>query len=240
MKPGRLALFLAAVCALEGCADAPKSAGQRLTPPLAGANAPLAVPTEQNEALLYLNVVDGLVRQQRCGAALAFLDDYATKERSLSPRYWLLRGDALLGLGRGGEASISYAKLAGTPLAAEGWNGQGRVAAAGQQWRLAVENFQKAVGGRPSNPDFLNNLAFSELQTGQSKISALYLRQAHELDPASDLIRNNLIIALTLAGDSGGAEAILQDIKQGAERDQVRALVQNAVDSGNFNRKGKS
>ena len=240
MNAIRLIACLAIAFALEGCSDAPKMGDVRLSPPLAAANNPPAALTPQNEALLYLNIVDGLVKQQRYGAALAFLDDYATREASLPPNYWLLRGDALLGLGRGPEAAISYAKLADTPLAAEAWNGKGRVAAAASQWRLAVDNFLEAVRGKPSNPDFLNNLAFAEMQSGQNKISAVYLRQAHELAPASDLIRNNLLIALTLAGEQSAADSILMDIKQGDQRDQVRALVRKAIESGDFNGKGKS
>ena len=187
--------------------------------------------TAQNEAQLYLNIVNGLIKQKRYGAALAFLDDYAASGKSLVPRYWLLRGDATLGLGRRNDAASAYAKLAGTPLAAQGWNGQGRIAAAGKSWRDATTKFHKAVEADPSNADFLNNLAFAQLQTGDSAAAAGYLHQAHELAPGSELIRNNLIIALTLSGNRPQADALLLDIKDGGKRQQLRAAIERAIQS---------
>ena len=185
--------------------------------------------TPQNQASLYLDVIDGLVKQARYGAALAFLDNYALKQASVPPHYWLLRGDALQGLGRGAEASVAYAKLDATPLVAQGWNGKGRIAAARKQWRIAALNFQKAVKANPSNADFLNNLAFAELHSGRVSQSAGYLRQAHELNPQSELIRNNLIIALTLNGDNKSADAILTGITSSAERQKVNIIVRAAI-----------
>ncbi len=70
-------------------------------------------------------------------------------------------------------------------LAAEGWNGQGRVAANRKQWRSATDQFRKAVVAIPANAEFLNNLAYSGMQMGEIGASVSYLRQAHELDPKS-------------------------------------------------------
>jgi Flp pilus assembly protein TadD len=190
--------------------------------------------TPRNEAALYLGIVDGLVKDRRYGAALAFLDSYAVAQKEREPHYWLLRGNALLGLGRNGEASQAFDRLAGTSLAGEGWNGKGRIAAAQQRWRLAVEDFAKAIGNAPANSDFLNNLAFAHLHLGQTAQSLGYLRQARELDPRSDRIRNNLLIALTLNGDHDGVEAVLAGIATNTERVQVRALVKAAVASGDW------
>lgn len=185
--------------------------------------------TSQNEASLYLNVVDGLLKQERYGAALAFLDSYSGKQKNAPPRYWLMRGNALLGLHRNGEAADAYARLLSTPLAAEGWNGQGRVAANRKQWRNANGQFRKAVLAIPANAEFLNNLAYSGLQLGEFGASVSYLRQAHELDPKSGLIRNNLIIALTLSGDLTGANSLMQAITDPRRRRDVEALVRQVA-----------
>jgi len=185
--------------------------------------------TPQNQASLYLNVVDGLLKQDRYGAALAFLDGYAAKQKDAPPRYWLMRGNALLGLGRNDEAANAYAKLASTPLTAEGWNGQGRVAANRKQWRSASDHFRKAVGASPANAEFINNLAYSGMQLGEFGASVSHLRQAHELDPASSLIRNNLILALTMSGDTAGANALMLTIADPHRRQDVEAMVRKAV-----------
>jgi Flp pilus assembly protein TadD len=235
----RLGLVLCSVLALGGCASTFSGAANAPPPSAMHAGAASAI-TPQNEASLYLNVVEGLIKEERYGAAVAFLDDYAVKRRDLVARYWLLRGDASLGLGRQEDAVAAYAKLDGTPLAAEGWNGKGRVAAAHLQWRYAAENFQQAVRSEPANPDFLNNLAFASMHLGRCDASAAYLRQAYELKPGSELIRNNLIIALTLAGDSNGADAILGSVTDAAQREQVKAIVASAIKNNNLSKDGKS
>jgi Flp pilus assembly protein TadD len=237
----RLAAILCGALALAACATDPQGPARART----GAAASPATPTAgtftaQNEALLYLNVVNGLVKQQRYGAALAFLDDYAATRKAIVPRYWLLRGEAALGLGRRADAASAYAKLDGTPLAAQGWNGQGRIAAVAKAWRDAAVKFRKAVEGDPSNADFLNNLAFAELHLSDSDAAAGHLRQAHELAPGSELIRNNLIIALTLSGDRRQADVLLLDIPDSDRRQQVRATVERAIESNNRFRDGQS
>ena len=236
----RLGLVLCSVLALGGCASTFSGRTNAPAPSAMHTSAAGAI-TPQNEASLYLNVIeDGLIKEERYGAAVAFLDDYAVKRRDLVARYWLLRGDASLGLGRQEDAVAAYAKLDGTPLAAEGWNGKGRVAAAHLQWRYAAENFQQAVRSEPANPDFLNNLAFASMHLGRCDASAAYLRQAYELKPGSELIRNNLIIALTLAGDSNGADTILRSVTDATQREQVKAIVANAIKNNNLSKDLKS
>ncbi len=181
------------------------------------------------ESKLYLSVVEGLMRQRRESAALAFLDGYSQSGEELSPRYWLLRGNALLGLGRDSDAAAAFSKLQGTSLTAHGWNGKGRVAADERNWEEAEKDFGNAVRDDPANPDFLNNLAFADLNLHDAEGAAARLQQAHELDPGSDRIRVNLIIALTLKGDSKRADLVTADIKDTGHREAVRAIVKGAV-----------
>lgn len=216
----RPACLLACVLILPACSSL--TSPQQIAAPQPAAASPI---TAQNQASLYLNVVDGLLKQERFGAALAFLDGYAGRQQDTPPRYWLMRANALAGLGRNDEAAGAYAKLVSTPLAAEGWNGQGRVAANRKQWRRASDCFRKAVEASPANAEFINNLAYSGVQLGEFGASISYLRQAHELDPASILIRNNLIIALTLSGDAAGANAMILAIADPGRRQDVETMV---------------
>lgn len=220
----RMVCIVACALALPACSALTPS--QQTAAPQPKAASPI---TAQNQASLYLNVVDGLLKQERFGAALAFLDGYAGRQMDTPPRYWLMRATALAGLGRNDEAAQAYAKLAATPLAAEGWNGQGRVAANRKQWRSASGFFRKAVEASPANAEFINNLAYSGMQLGEFGASIAYLRQAHELDPASTLIRNNLIIALTLSGDTAGANALMLAIADPGRRQDVETMVRRAI-----------
>jgi tetratricopeptide (TPR) repeat protein len=235
-----LTILFTAALMLQGCvAGSPSAPAQpiataRVTsrPPAPDGVAP------KEETTLYLDVVDGLIKQKRYGAATAFLDGYAAKRRDFEPRYWLLRGEAFLGLNRPDEAMRAYAALAGTALAAEGSNGEGKVSAARLQWRDAAANFQEAVQGEPANPDFLNNLAFADMHLGRADASASYLRQAWELKPDSSLIRNNLLIALSLTGDREGADTVLKNVKNEDEREAVRTLISDALNDPNLTKDG--
>ena len=231
MKHAANMLLLILAGMLGGCAANSVTVATASRAPVLPASAPAGETlAPQSESSLYLNVVSGLVEQQHYGAALAFLDDYALKQNDPEPRYWMLRGDALLGAGRGEEAVPVYAKLETTPLAAEGWNGRGRIAASLQQWKEAEVLFAKAVQIRPANAQFLNNLAFAKIHLRQGAPAAFALRQAHELDPNSVLIRNNFIVALNLAGDLVSAEHVLAEIKSADERERVRDFAKKAVD----------
>jgi Flp pilus assembly protein TadD len=228
----RLALAFFAAMTLCGCAGISLPGSERQ----ASTAAPVTAAAPQDQTQLYFDVVEGLIRQKRYGAAVAFLDGYAMKEKEIEARYWLLRGDALLGLNRTEESLSAYMALDNTALAAKGWNGKGEVAALRKQWRDAAANFREAVRVEPSNPDFLNNLAFADMHIDQSGLSAGYLRQALELKPDSSLIRNNLLIALTLSGDREGADAILKGLKDAGERAQVQAVIDSAVKDGGLAR----
>jgi Flp pilus assembly protein TadD len=84
---------------------------------------------------------------------------------------------------------------------------------------------------RPADAQFLNNMAFAEIHLNDGASAAFHLRQAHELDPNSPLIRTNLIVALNLSGDTAGADQVLAEIKSPDERDTVRAFVHRTIAS---------
>ncbi|ABS61698.1 Tetratricopeptide TPR_2 repeat protein [Parvibaculum lavamentivorans DS-1] len=172
---------------------------------------------------LYLSVVNGLLSQGRYRAALAYLDQYAVKEKK-TPYFQQLYGEALLGTEQYEQAGAAFATLRTTPLAPDGFNGLGRVKAAQGDWPGAAEEFARAVAARPSSAEFLNNLGYAQLSIGGSELQAaeFNLRQAQELDPASGSIRNNLLIALMMAGKDAEARRLLAGIPASRERAEVR------------------
>ncbi len=179
---------------------------------------------------LYLTIVEGLIDQGRYRAALGYLDQYAVAEKK-TPRYTALRGEALLGVERYDEAAATFTELTGTGLAAAGHNGLGRVAAARERWPEAESHFAQAVTERPSNADYLNNLGFAELHLSDDMLSKaeFNLRQAHEIEPNSASIRNNLVLALMMAGKDGEARALLEHIAVPRERVAVQKFASDWV-----------
>lgn len=172
---------------------------------------------------LYLSVVNGLLSQGRYRAALAYLDQYAVKEKK-APYFHQLYGEALLGTGQYEEAAAAFAKLGNTELAADGFSGLGRARAAQGDWIGAEEEFRKAVAARPSSAEFLNNLGYAQLTIGGDRLKAaeFNLRQAQELDPSSGSIRNNLLIAFMMTGKNEEARRLLAGIPASRERAEVR------------------
>jgi tetratricopeptide (TPR) repeat protein len=206
-----------ALVALAGCATAPQWAA---APP---ADPPAAAFGKTAEADLYLGIVDGLIRQGRFEAAIAFLDQYKASQAP-GARYQLLRGDALLGARRLDEAATAYAAAASSVFAAKAYGGLGRVAAARGDWTGASDNFARASALDPANATYLNNEGYARLhQDGASPAAALTdLKRAYELDPQSGTIRNNLILALQRAGEQGQVSRLLAGIDDEKKRAQVK------------------
>ncbi len=180
--------------------------------------------SEQTEEKLYLGVIEGLIRQGRYQAALAFLDEY----KVTSPRADILRGDALLGAGRPSEAITAYRLAVDTGYSAAAYNGMGRAESARGRRAGAVEDFRRACAIEPANAGYLNNLGYARLRLGSQQDALLAegdLGRAHELDPGSETIRNNLILAASISHDRSRRSALLSAIADAGKR---RAVAQFA------------
>ncbi|HEY4266512.1 MAG TPA: tetratricopeptide repeat protein [Micropepsaceae bacterium] len=214
MKAG----FLIFTLFLTGCAAAPHASGPARPQPADVAMTPPA------QAELYLGVIDGLIRQKRYEAAIAFLAKYQ-KTEPLTPRYNKLAGDALTGARRFDEAIAAYCHTLKSNFAPEAYNGIGRALSARGQWPEAAENFRQAAILDPSNAGYLNNFAYAQMkqnfQGADLAPVVSELQRAHELDPASPLIRTNLALALSLSGSRDQFLAFLNTIPDAAKRKQV-------------------
>lgn len=224
-------LLLAALCAaaplLAGC-DKQNMSSLGM---LGASSSEAKAPPEASTSELYLTIVQGLIDQGRYRAALGYLDQYAVTEKK-SPRFNMMHGEALLGVGKHDEAAKAFAALEGTDLAAVGYNGLGRVAASRGDWAQAEGHFAQAVAARPSSADYLNNLGFAEIHIGGDAALAkaeFNLRQAQELSPASASIRNNLVLALTMAGKEDEARAVIDGIATPRERAEVQKFAADWV-----------
>lgn len=206
---------------LMGCAGHP---GVRSAEPQTGGT----TATPAAETSLYLGVVEGLIQQKRYQAAIAFLAKYQ-KSEALGPRYFKLMGDALLGAGRHDEAIAAYRRLLKTSLAAEARNGIGRALSAQGKWAQAADSFRLAAMIDPTNAGYLNNFGYAQLKQNFRGVSFApvvgELERAHELDPASGVIRDNLALALMISGDQARLHALLDDISDANGRKQVADFV---------------
>jgi Flp pilus assembly protein TadD len=221
---GARRLLIAALCVsapiLAGCDKQNLSTLGMLGP----TSAKVEAPPESSTATLYLTIVRGLIDQGRYRAALGYLDQYAVSEKK-TPQFNSLHGEALLGVAKYDEAAAAFASLQGTDFEAVGFNGLGRVDASREKWSEAERHFAQAVAARPSNADYLNNLGFAEIQLGDAaslEKAEFNLRQAQELEPASASIRNNLVLALTMAGKKDKARAVIDGIATSRERAAVQ------------------
>src|ERR1700761_3010859 len=123
------ALLLGGCAAQQHLASSPKMA---LT---AASEDPLLGPAAQSD--LYLGVVDGLIRQQRYQAAIAFLAKYQ-KSAPPTPRFRILAGQALSGAG-GYDAAVASSRGAlQSDRAATAYAGIGRAQAAKGAWGEAA------------------------------------------------------------------------------------------------------
>lgn len=219
-------LLLFSVFLAAGCSTVPKWASLT-APPQTQADAPLS---KAAEADLYLGIVDGLIKQGRHEAAIAFLDKYKESEGQ-SPRYQLLRGEALLGAKRYDDANLAFHTAVKSDLAAQAWCGLGRAEAARGHWDVASEDFAHASSLDPANANYLNNLGYAKLQQGadggQLDTAETDLKRAYELDPNSNTIRNNLILAANLSNDHSQLAMLLAMIGDMDRRGRVMDFANN-------------
>jgi len=223
MKPGLFCLLglLVSACATPASITAQTEAV---------APAPAAAMTPVAQAHLYLGIVDGLIRQQRYEAAIAFLAKFQ-KTETLTPRYHKLAGDALSGAGRTDEAIAAYRQALQSDLAAQAYNGIGRALSARGDWVLAADNFRRAATLDPANATYLNNFGYAQLKQdfrGPALAPVVSeLQRAHELDPDSNLIRANLALALSLSGSRAQFLAFLDTITDPGRRNEIAAFSAN-------------
>lgn len=173
---------------------------------------------------LFLMLVDGLRQQGKSRAALAFLDDY-NRQFPGDPTARRLQADCLLDTADYAGASRLYATLRDGDQAAAAYAGLGRVAAAKRDWPDAVTQFTEATRRAPADANYVNDLGFALVRTGQYDRGLNVLRQAAQLDSNNRVVRNNLVLGLTLAGHETDAARLVKAIDDPQERQQAALLL---------------
>jgi len=217
-----IALLLTGAILLAGCSTAPPQSASTDDRARNDGAADLA---GGGQAELYLGIVDGLIRQQRYEAAIAFLAKYQ-KTGALTPRFRVLAGKALAGAGRYEEAITSFRNALKSDLQSSALNGIGEAEASRGNWRAAANDFRQASLDDPANADYLNNLGFALLkqQPCDPGSAANALERAYELAPRSRRIRNNLVLATARAGQTEKFKALLNTEPDSRRREKMAKL----------------
>lgn len=169
---------------------------------------------------LYLQLIRHARTEGRVRAALAYLDDFE-RQYSDDPEARALRINCLLDLGDVQAAQALVARLPKATDNAEIEAVRGHVLAADGRWADAVVFYETAVQLAPADALALNALGYARLRAGQPASALDSLRAAVDLAPGAAVFRNNLLLALLIAGDDRQVEARLAGLPE-VERTRLR------------------
>lgn len=169
---------------------------------------------------LYLQLIHQARADGRPRAAIAYLDDFDRRyPGDVDAR--VLRVNALLDLGDLDGAEAAAAALP------DGGGGavRGHLLAARERWPEAIGFYRQAVAASPADPMLRNALGYAQMRAGFADDAIESLRGALDLAPDAPVVRNNLILALMAGGREIQAQALLNHIRDGRERDMIRRQI---------------
>lgn len=164
------------------------------------AAAPVDAPASTRS--LYLQLIHQARSDGRPRAAIAYLDDFDCRYPADSDAR-ALRVNALLDLGDINGAETAAVGIQDAAIT-------GHLLAARDRWAEAAAAYARAVAARPTDPLLRNAHGYALLRAHHFAPSVEALRAAFDLAPGDITIRNNLLLALTLAGQRAEVEAWLR------------------------------
>lgn len=206
--------------------------GAALAAMLAAAPAPATPGVDPSTRGLYLQLIRQARADGRPRAAIAYLEDFDRQfPGDLDAR--LLRINSLLDLGQNDKAEAAAAALGKTPSggaqAAAVDAVRGHVLAARGAWTQAVARYEAAIAADPTDPMLRNALGYAQIRTRAFTSAIETLRGAGDLAPGDAIVRNNLLLALTLAGQGDAvAETIARVGDRRAQGDLRRQIAVEA------------
>ncbi|QDK35424.1 tetratricopeptide repeat protein [Sphingomonas sp. IC081] len=173
---------------------------------------------------LYLSLIRQARVDGRARAALAYLDDF-DRQYPRDRDALMLRVNCLLDLGQTDAAEAALKRIAQNPQDGGVLEVRGHVAAAQGRWQQAATDYAEALVQSPANPLIGNALGYARLRSGQPELAVEALKAAYDLAPREAVIRNNLVLALTVAGRGGEADTVLGSVRDPAARARIRREV---------------
>jgi|GEM_PF-1294562 len=169
-----------------------------------------------------------LIRQARADghsrAALAFLDDFERQYPGDTDAL-ILRINCLLDLDQAGAAQAVAANLPTRKAGGSVHAARGHVLSALGSWDDAIAEYGLALQTIPSDTPTNNALGYAQMRSGRMDAAVETLKRARELAPLDPVIRNNLLLALTLSGRKQEADALLARSGTGAFQADLRRQV---------------
>lgn len=190
-----------------------------------------AEPRQERQAStrgLYLDLIRQARSDGRPRAALAFLDDFDRQHPS-DVEAIVLRVNCLLDLGEAAEADAVIRRVPQNARAARlgADAARGHVSAALARWEEAVQHYRAAIAARPADANLFNALGYAQVRSGSAREAIETLRAASELAPESEVIRNNLLLALMLGGEGEAVRDALGSIADPAQRAALDAQLRS-------------
>jgi len=195
--------------------------------PLSSIKSNEAAKASEASQKLYLDLINRMIAQGSYDAALAHLDEYRLRV-FYDPMADLMRADVLSRLGRDKEAATVLRPYLNSPKnddrTAKANKIAGRIYANRKNWTEAAKYYERARQASPSDPSVLNNLGYTLAQANEYKKAIQVLRQAYELSPDSEQIRNNLILAYYHGGKKRTAKSLFDDL-QPVEKEAISQMI---------------
>lgn len=191
-------------------------------PASAGDTSAQEAASSESTRSLYMALIRQARSDGRVRAAIAYLDDF-DRQHPNDREAQLLRVNCLLDLDQIAAARTALARVPATDRSGPALAMRGHVLAAEGNWKLAVVQYAAALQASPADAFVANALGYAQLRAGLSAQGIETLRGARDLAPSDVVVRNNLILALTVTGRLGEADALLSQVAQG--RSQLRQQV---------------
>ncbi|HUD27962.1 MAG TPA: tetratricopeptide repeat protein [Novosphingobium sp.] len=180
--------------------------------------------TEGSTRGLYMALIRQARADGRARAAIAYLDDF-DKQHPDDREGQLLRVNCLLDLDQVTAARAALSRIPASDRSGAAQAVRGHVLAAEGRWAQAAAQYAVALQESPADAFVANALGYARLRSGQAGLAVETLRGARDLAPDDSVVRNNLILALTMTGRLGEAEAMLAAIPDAGEKGRLRQQV---------------
>jgi Flp pilus assembly protein TadD len=177
---------------------------------------------------LYLDLIRQARSDGRPRAAIAFLDDFDRQHPS-DVEAIVLRINCLLDLNEAAEADAVARRLPKTARAGQlgADAARGHISVAMERWNEAVLHYRLALAAKPADANLFNALGYAQIRAGSARDAIETLRSASELAPDSEVIRNNLLLALLLGGEVQAVRDALSRIPDETQRAALDARLRN-------------
>lgn len=182
---------------------------------------------QANDAGMYLQLITRMQQQGAWFASLAHIQAYR-QQHGDSPGLQLAHADALRHTGEPEQARHLYAGLLRGPQRAAALHGLGLLAMQQQRVDEALEHLRQASALAPLQADYLGDLGYALLSSGQLAAARAPLAQAAELRPGDgravanlalwQLLSGNHQVALQMMQQAGLPEATAQAVQAQAVR----------------------